>query len=266
MDDQQSARVQSTIASWNEAAPLHGRINEALQQEVRKASFNNLNKDFQQLISAEELAGKSVLQLCCNNGIDLLSVKKQGAGRCVGIDGAEQFIAQAQQLAALAGETDMEFYTHNVYQLPERFQGCFDYVMLTVGVIYWMPDLAAFMQVCADLLRPGGKLLMEDIHPVVNMYEEGEPSYLNTSYFDQTPYEDSSGLDYFTGQSYQAISNYWYQHSLADVMQAGLRSGLELRWFDEVAQNIGNYCADLEHAAANPPLGFVASWQKSPAT
>ncbi len=262
METKHQDLIHRTLASWNEAAPRHAKVNAALQQQVQAPDFNHLNAGLFNLLQQETLAGKSVLQLCCNNGIDLLSVKNMGAGQCTGIDGAENFVTQARDLAALAGHPDMAFHWHNVYAIPESVPPS-DIVIVTVGVLNWMPDLPGFMAVCNRLLKPGGKLFIEDIHPLLNMYDEAEggPS-VQYSYFNRAPFEDTSGLDYFTGEAYEATPNYWFQHTLADILQGALGQGLQLCWFDEIAENIGNYCAELQHAPANPPLGFVASWQK----
>ena len=46
------------------------------------------------------IAGKDVAQICCNNGRELICVKRMGAGRCVGFEGAEAVVEQARELAA----------------------------------------------------------------------------------------------------------------------------------------------------------------------
>lgn len=81
-----------TIASWDEAAPRHESINATLPLDVTNVDYNNLNHDFNKLVDAYKVAGKSVVQICCNNGIDLLSIRKKGAGRCLGVDGSSAFI------------------------------------------------------------------------------------------------------------------------------------------------------------------------------
>ena len=58
--------IRSTLASWNEAAPVHAKVNAELQQQVQQPGFNNLNAGLHNLLQKEALAGKSVLQLCCN--------------------------------------------------------------------------------------------------------------------------------------------------------------------------------------------------------
>ena len=63
------------IASWDEAAPKHESINSTLIDEVKCADFNNLNPDFNNLIEAYGVEKKSVIHVCCNNGIDLLHLR-----------------------------------------------------------------------------------------------------------------------------------------------------------------------------------------------
>ena len=252
-----------TIASWDEAAPIHAAINASLDRDVTHAAFNNLNPDFDALLDAYGVSQKSVVQVCCNNGIDLLSVRNKGAGRCLGIDGSRAFIDQAIALAQAAGHPDIEFCCSDVYEIPDSYHGAFDIVMTTVGVLGWMPDVNRFMNACSSLLSPGGVFLMEEIHPVLGMYEEGNPSFLKYSYFNEEPFRDTDGLDYFNHEKYEAKENYFFQHTLATILTAAIEGGLRLEHVNEIRYNIGNVCADLETAPANPPLGIDLAWRKT---
>lgn len=254
--------TKQTIASWDEAAGRHHKINNHLSDLVIDKKFNNLNTDFNCLVDSIDVKNKSVVQLCCNNAIDLLSLKKKGAGRCVGIDGSQSFIDQAKALSKAAHCSDMEFVCANIYEASKVTSEKFDIVLLTVGVIYWMPDLPRFMQICADFLKEGGLLLMEEIHPILNMYDEGSPSYLASSYFDRTPYEDNLGLDYFTNKKYISKPNYWFSHTLSDLFMAAINAGLTLRSFKELDYNVGNYCEDLASKTENPPMAINLLWQR----
>ncbi|MFT5592546.1 MAG: 2-polyprenyl-3-methyl-5-hydroxy-6-metoxy-1,4-benzoquinol methylase [Oceanicoccus sp.] len=255
--------TQKTIESWNEAAPIHAAINQSLYLDVTDKAFNNLNADFNRLVDEFGVVGKSVVQVCCNNGIDLLSVKNKGAGRCLGIDGSHVFIDQATDLSAAAGHSDVEFYCSDIYALPEKYQESFDVVIITVGVLNWMPDIFKFMDVCASLLVPGGHLLLEEIHPILCMYEEGSPSYIDSSYFHREPFIGTEGLDYFSHTKYEGKENFWFPHSLTDVFMSAIASHLQLKHFKELPYNIGNFCADLELIDHNPPLGINVCWQKT---
>ncbi|WP_444901807.1 class I SAM-dependent methyltransferase [Microbulbifer sp. SSSA007] len=254
--------VGKSLASWDEAGSIHWEVNKQLLEQVSDSKFNALEKDFDTLVSGYDICGKSVVQICCNNAKDLISIKKKGAGRCVGIDGSQAFVDQAKLLAKAAGYPGMEIVCSNIYELPEKHIGQFDFAVITIGVLNWMPDLKRFVRICASLLKPGGYLLMEEIHPVLNMYEEGNPSHIAMSYFNREPQRDDQGLDYFNGRKYQAKENYNFHHTLADVLMAAIACNLSLKNFIELGKNIGNWCGDLEESEFVPPMAMLASWQK----
>jgi SAM-dependent methyltransferase len=254
---------QQTIDSWDEAATIHKDINIDLLNQVNDPSYNHLNSQLNTLFDHYDVKGKSVVQVCCNNAIDLISVRNKGAGRCLGIDGSAEFLKQAKQFSNIAQHSDIEFLCRNIYELPNDVNNQFDIVFITVGVLYWMPDLSRFLSVCSGLLKSGGRLLIEEIHPIVNMYEEGEPSHLAYSYFDKTPYKDETGLDYFTYKDYKAKANYWFNHTLSDILSGALQANLKLDHFEELPDNLGNVCGDLEQLPFNPPLSMTLGFIKS---
>ncbi|WP_207798125.1 class I SAM-dependent methyltransferase [Bermanella marisrubri] len=254
--------TRQNLASWDEAASIHHSINKDLADRVCRPDFNNLNSDFNKLLDTLDVAGKSIIQICCNNGIDLLSLKNKGSGYCLGVDGSFEFIKQARELCCSTEHAQIEFIQSDIYELPEDLFGRFDIVLVTVGVINWMPDLSIFFDICQRLLVDNGHVVMEEIHPVLNMFEQAEPSYLAYSYFDKEPVKDENGLDYFTNKKYQARPNYWFQYTLSDLFSCAISANLQLAHFKELPYNVGNYCADLEHSHSNPPLGFNALWQK----
>ena len=254
--------TEKNIEAWDEAAPRHATINHTLEKDVVSDTYNNLNPDFNRLVDAVGVVDKSVVQICCNNGIDLLSVKKKGAGNCLGIDGSQAFIEQARTLAAAAGHRDIQHIHTNIYDLPDSYNEAFDVAIITVGVLSWMPELENFIRICASLIKNGGHLLVEELHPILGMYEEGSPSYIDASYFNTEPYIDSNGLDYFTYEKYDAKENYSFHHSVSDILMAAVSSHLQLTHIKELPYNVGNFCADLEFVDNNPPLGINFAWQK----
>ena len=255
--------TQRTIASWDEVAPKHESINSSLPIDIENQNFNSLNPDFSLLVDSYTVRDKAIVQICCNNGIDLLSIKNKGAGRCLGIDGSSAFIKQAIELSRFAGHADMEFHCSDIYGLSENYHSSFDVAIITVGVFGWMPDIDRFMQVCSSLLTPGGVLLVEELHPILWMYEEGKPSFVHYPYFDKEPIKDVNGLDYFTYEKYNAKENYSFHHSLSDIFMLAIASNLHLEHIKELHYNVGNYCADLELIESNPPLGINLAWRKN---
>lgn len=253
-------------AAWDEAAPVHEKINQArLLEAFSKPGFSTLVDHCLHRLNEIGFQGKSVAQLCCNNGRELLSLKNLGAGPCVGFDASAAFIKQARELAQVSGHTDVEFVTTDIYDIPADKSGPYDVVVTTIGVIGWMPDLDGFFDVLEQLTRPGGYVFIEETHPVLMMYEEGEgddPSYLKYSYFKEDPWVETTGLDYYEGAKYESRPHYSFQHTLADTMMAAINTGFVLKHFTEFGYNIAEFCADLEHAQARPPMGMTMVWQK----
>lgn len=266
----QKQRRQFTDANrhaWDEAAPVHGKINQTrLLEAFSKPGYSTLDDHCIDRLNEIGVQGKSIAQLCCNNGRELLSLKNLGAGHCVGFDASVAFLEQARELAVASGHTDVEFVATDIYDIPADQCGPYDIVMTTIGVIGWMPVLAGFFDVLARLTRPGGHIFIEETHPVLMMYEEGEedePSYLEYSYFKEDPWVDTTGLDYYERSNYESKPNYSFQHTLADIMMAAIEVGFDLRHFSEFGYDISGVCADLEHAVARPPMGMTMVWQKS---
>ena len=107
---------------------------------------------------------------------------------------------------------------------------------------------------------------MEEIHPVLNMWEPdpaGGPSRLAWSYFKREPWRESQGIDYWGGERYDSLPMYAFQHTLSALMMACIRRGLTLRHFAELDFDISTFCADLEHAEIRPPLGMTLVWHKA---
>ena len=58
--------------AWNEVAPIHRKGRKAdLRQEAVQDSFNVLEEVEREALGRIGVSGKSVAQLCCNNGRDV---------------------------------------------------------------------------------------------------------------------------------------------------------------------------------------------------
>lgn len=111
-----------------------------------------------------DVSGKSLLHLMCHFGMDTLSWARLGA-EVTGVDFSSDAIDTARSLATEVG-IDARFVCSNVYDLPSVLEGSYDIVVMTYGVLYWLPDLARFAQVVAHFLKPGGTFLVIESHPM----------------------------------------------------------------------------------------------------
>lgn len=254
--------------AWNEAAARHAAHNNArLFEAFKNPGHVTFEGDILDTLQRVGVKGKSIIQLCCNNGSETLSLRNMGAARCIGVDAAEEFLAHGEEMIRIAGaEGEVELILCDVYDLPKALKASFDMVLITIGVLSWMPDIEAFFKVVQSLLKADGKLVMEEMHPILFMYEPdpaGAASSIHYSYFSKQVWEETTGLDYYGGEEYDSAPNYSFMHRLDEILMAGINNGLILRSFKELDYDISFFCSDLENSPTKPPLGFVMVMENS---
>lgn len=262
MEERQAdkAYIKANLAAWEEVAPIHARHNQArLLERARKPGFSVLDEVATAHLKRLGVNGKSVAQMCCNNGVELLSCKALGATRCVGFDGAQGFVDQGNELAE-AAQADVEFVRSEAHEIPSGYHFGFDIVMITIGVLSWMPDLNRFLREVKKLLAPGGVIFIYEHHSILLMFEPGKadaPVNWELSYFREDPYIDEGGLDYYGGESYSATPNISFSHKMSDIVMGGLNAGLVLEYFEELPKHISHAWWNVEHSGIGVPMSFV---------
>jgi ubiquinone/menaquinone biosynthesis C-methylase UbiE len=245
--------------AWNEAAPVHAEQKlEGLLQKFAQPGYSCLDPIETGILTRLGVTGKSVAQPCCNNSRELLSVKNMGAGRCVGFDISEAFIAQARRLAA-AGGIDCTFVVADAYGIPDAYHGEFDLATVTIGTLGWMPEISGFFAAAARLLRPGGDLFVYEMHPLLDMFqpEDKNPLALRHSYFRTEPFVDTDGVDYWSRKAYESKPLYWFHHKMSDVIGACLAAGCAVDSFTEYDHDISAVFRHLERETIRPPLCYA---------
>lgn len=172
----------------------------------------------------DDLEGRSVLDIGCNAGFYSLEMKRRGAGRVLGIDTDERYLAQARLVAGTRDARDIEFRLLSVYDvglLGEKFD-----LVLFMGVLYHLrhPLLAL------DLIREhvAGDLMlfqtMQQGSPEIASVPDDHPFHVpGTSdppgYFDEAGYPRLHFIEHkFAGD----WSNWWAPN--AACAQAMLRA------------------------------------------
>lgn len=248
--------IEANRRKWNETAAVHARgYDEAYLQRLKSPQFTTFDDVEKRIFAEIGLEGKAVIQLACNNGRELISVKKAGAARCVGVDLSDEFIAQARRLAAVAG-ADVEFIRASVYELPPELDGQFDMAYITIGVLGWMPDLDAFLVLVTRLLKTGGHVFIYEMHPILNMYDGDHGLVADASYFRTEPFADADEPDYLHPDQVVSAVSYWFPHTLSDVIGGCLRHGLTLTHFEEYAHDISAVYRSFEQVETKLPLSY----------
>ena len=252
-------------AAWEEAAPIHRRQNlTELKNDFAQPGFSCLDEIAENHLDKLGIVGKNVAQICCNNGQELLSVKNLGAARCVGFDGSQGFLDQGKELACAAG-LEIEFVCCDVYDIDASFRSSFDLAMVTIGVLGWMPDIDRFFSVVANLIKPNGAVFIYEQHPVLDMItpaDADEPVEWELSYFDKEPYIDASGLDYYSGEKYDAKPAISFSHTMAEIIMAAINNGLKIEHFEEYPHHISNTWWNVEKSGIGLPMCYTLVLRK----
>ena len=260
---QKEEYIQANRKAWNETETYHRKVSfEKLLSEFKKPGFNVLDSYALNIFQKISIQGKDAIQLCCNNGREILSIKNMGAGRCVGFDLSDAFILQAKELAQ-AGGIDCEFYQGDANRIPQEFEAKFDLVFISVGTLGWMPDLNDFFSQIKKLLVPQGWLFLYEMHPILDMFAEekdildSEFPVLRYSYFRKEPFAENTGLDYLGKTNYESLTTYWFHHKMSDIFQACLLNGFNIDDFQELAHDLSETFSWLEEFSPRPPLSYI---------
>jgi ubiquinone/menaquinone biosynthesis C-methylase UbiE len=251
--------------AWNEVMPKHQKVyKEELDTLFARPgyiiTFQN-DKDVLRIFDKVNIRGKDVIHMCCNNGVELMSIKNMGANRCVGIDISEIAIDEASERAKKCN-IDCEFIRSDVYELPENLFNSFDIVQITPGCIGWMPDINMFFNICRKVLRPEGFFFINEVHPFSELLPFDDSDVENRlqivdKYFHDGPIIENISLDYIGGEQYKAKTQYWFVHTISDLVMALNRNGFRITEFIESTCDVSAGHRKIEALNAQIPLSMI---------
>lgn len=190
-----------------------------------KSSLNNI-----ELALLGDVAGKSILHLQCHFGQDSLSLARMGA-EVVGVDLSDESILAARKLNTELG-LNAEFLVSDVLELITKTDQKFDIVFTSYGTIGWLPDLNKWAATIAHHLKPKGKLVFVEFHPVVWMFDDDFDKVAYSYFQDEAIVETTTGTYADTEAPFEKTEISW-NHGLAEVFHALEGNGLILKSFDE---------------------------------
>jgi SAM-dependent methyltransferase len=224
-------------ASWDERAPAHAASPDYAVQRfgVDPAFLSDVVRfDLPRL---GDISGLRGVHLQCHIGTDTVSLTRLGA-RMTGLDFSPAALAEARQVAALAGSA-AGFVLGDVYQAADLLgQGQFDLVFTGIGALCWLPDIRRWAGVVGALLRPGGRLFLREGHPMLWALADPRPDGLlvvEYPYFEREEpvVWDEGGTYVQTDATFTHNVTHEWNHGLGEIISALIGAGLELTAFTE---------------------------------
>ncbi len=229
--------------SWNAATEAHNS-HKGDQAAYYREGGNKLHAEERELLG--DIAGLSVVHLQCNSGQDTLSMAQMGA-RVTGVDISDTAIEFARKLSR-DSEVPATFVRADVYDWLEtsaRASERFDIVYCSYGAICWLSDLSAWARGIESVLRPGGRFITVDFHPVWNILGDDWTLALAYSYFGKPEHEtweegigDYVAMELATADpsgKIQGVQNFHnpypiheFKWGIGDIVTALLDAGLTL--------------------------------------
>lgn len=191
-----------------------------------------------------DVKGKTMLHLQCHFGMDSLDWARRGAD-VTGVDLSDVAIIEAKRLSDEL-KMNATFICANIYELhPEvaeskapsagwrRFgEAAFDIVFTSYGTIGWLPDLDKWADIIAHYLKPGGIFYIADFHPVLWMFDD-DFTHIKYAYDNQEVIITESQGTYTDRKADIKTTEYGWNHSISEILNALITSGLKIEMFNE---------------------------------
>ncbi|HMV68074.1 MAG TPA: class I SAM-dependent methyltransferase [Myxococcota bacterium] len=235
MDPTRAWREQNR-RSWNAATAVHN-ARKGDQAAWLRAGHSTLFPEERALLG--DLTGLRVAHLCCNSGQDTLGLAQLGAD-ALGVDISDEAIRFATALSRDAG-LPARFLRADVLDWLDDDPGGWDVIFFSYGALGWLPDLARVLRGVASRLAPGGRLVVQEFHPIV--WSIGPEGRFADAYFLDGPLHDPTGVSDYVGRSGDGLTpmghvegGAWenpeacvaFQWTVADLVQGVADAGLRV--------------------------------------
>lgn len=219
--------IEKNKAAWNSRTDHH--IDSSFYDVDGFLKGKNSLNDIE-LKLLDDVKGKTVLHLQCHFGQDTISLSRMGA-IATGVDLSDNAISKAIDLAKKANE-DVSFICCDIYDLPNHLDKQFDIVFTSYGTIGWFPDLDKWAGIITRFLKPGGKFVFAEFHPVVWMFDNDFEKVTYT-YAKADPIIETEQGTYADKSAPITTEMITWNHSIAEVLTSLIQNGLTIDSFEE---------------------------------
>lgn len=193
-----------------------------------------------------DIRGKSILHLQCHFGQDTISLSRLGAA-VTGVDLSDKAIESARKIASET-HSNAQFICCDLYDLEKHLDKQFDIVFTSYGTISWLPDLNKWGKLISHFLKPNGKFIFIEFHPVVWLFDDHFDK-IGYSYFNEAPIIETENGTYADKKANISQLYVTWNHSMSEVVGSLLNHSMEIIDFQEYdysPYNIFNNMVEFE--------------------
>lgn len=240
-EDGEPDYLRANRANWDDRARLHVASPDYRVVDFEDPDFLSDVVRFD-LPRLGDVTGLRGIHLQCHIGTDTISLSRLGA-QMTGLDLSPESISQATKLSTRFAAA-IDWVVSDVYDAPVALSRAglpdrgYDLVYVSLGALNWLPSVARWAEVVAGLLRPGGRLFIRDVHPLLGSldYQRNDGLLvIDQAYFEVAGAEiiDEPNSYVSTSRPLTATVSHQWNHAIGDLLSAVIEAGLRLTMFVE---------------------------------
>ena len=213
--------------SWNKRTEYH-LASDFYDNDTFIKGRSSLNDI--ELALLTDLNNKKVLHLQCHFGQDSISLSRLGA-QVTAVDLSDKAITEARKLAKQTHQ-NVTFINCDIYDLEKHLDEKFDIIYTSYGTIGWLPDLNKWAYIISQFLKPKGKLIFVEFHPVVWMFDDDFKS-IAYHYFNVKPIIETETATYADKNADIDLECVTWNHNMAEVVNCLIDNGMQINSLQE---------------------------------
>ena len=183
-----------------------------------------------------DVSGAKVANLLGSHGGKAVALALLGADVTI-VDLSPENARYATELANAAG-VNVRYVVSDVLSLPaSELTSDYDLVLMELGILHYFVDLNPLAEQIAKLLRKGGKLVLQDFHPVSTklISSKGSKHKVTGNYFRSSVEETRVAFTKFVGdeETREQTTVQLRKWTLGEIVTAMASTGLFIRVLDE---------------------------------
>jgi len=191
----------------------------------------------------EDITNKKIINLLGSNGNKAVALALLGADVTI-VDFSIENERYAKELAFEAG-VEIRYIVSDVLKLPEEeLNNDYDIVLMENGILHYFHDLHPLFQVVSKLLKRGGKLVLQDFHPITTKLISSRGTTANIrkhkvtgDYFDTSLQEKEISFSKFVSSDDKDDINqkvYLRNWTLGEIVTSVADEGLHIKKLEEL--------------------------------